>query len=455
MQNNLKNWKLEIIATFMLAWPIILSNLSNMLIGVTDVLLLGRLGKDELAASAIGVGFVITPLVFGIGIIQASSAIIAQELGARAHSVRMVRRTVRASFWIAFLYSLPVMILLWFSGDLARMAGLNEKLSHDIGVFVRGLEFKLFPALIIIALRNFVVALHRPKWSMIISIFGVFANAFINSGLILGYWGFPKLGLMGAGIGSAIEAFISLFLFVLVILYDKKFRRYHLFGRFWRWDFTQLKQLFRLGLPIGMQIGFEVSVFSAAVFLMGYINTQSAAAHSIAIQIASLTFMVPMGIAQAATVRVGNAAGRKDNIAIGRAGWAAFYMGTGFMALMALLIYFFPRPLVLLFIANDLPDAEAVILIAIGFLKIAAIFQIADGAQVVGAGMLRGLHDNKWPMIFAFIGYWGIGIGLGAYLAFFAGFAGQGIWIGLAAGLGIVAILMVTRFANREKFALC
>ncbi len=445
----------ESLATLVLAWPIILSNLSQMLVNATDVFLLGRLSEDAMAASAIGVGLVITPLVFGIGLIQSSSPIIAKELGARAHSVRDVRRTVRASLWIAVIYSIPVMALLWFSGDLARFAGLDLKLANNIGIFVRGLLFEILPVLLIVALRNFVVALHRPIWSMIIGFFNVGFNAFINSGLILGYWGFPKLGLLGAGIGSSITAFVSLLLFVIVIMNDRKFRRYHIFGHFWHFDLHRLRELWRLGLPIGMQIGFEVSVFSLAVFIMGYISEISTAAHSIAIQIASVTFMVPMGIAQAATIRVGNAFGRKDSAGIGNAGWAAFILGVTFMSIMALIMFLYPAELAKIFIDEKIENSALVIATAIGFIKIAALFQIADGAQVVGAGMLRGLQDTKMPMVFAAIGYWGIGLGFGVFLAFYKKMGGNGIWLGLAIGLGSVAIMMIHRWSKRETLGLC
>lgn len=443
----------EILATLILAWPIILSNISQMLVNATDVFLLGRVGKDAMAASAIGVGLVITPLVFGIGLIQASSPIIAKELGARAHAVREVRRTVRASMWVAFFYSIPIMIILWFSGNFARLAGLDAKLSNNIGIFVRGLLFEILPVLLIVALRNFVVALHRPIWSMIIGFFNVGFNAFINSGLILGYWGLPKLGLLGAGIGSALTALVSLFLFIIVIKTDRRFKRYHIFGHFWHFDIERIKSLWNLGLPIGLQIGFEVSVFSLAVFLMGYISEIAAAAHSIAIQIASVTFMVPMGIAQAATVRVGNAFGRANTKEIGAAGWSAFIIGVGFMSLMAIIMFLFPKQLAGIFIDEGVESSAAVILTSVGFIKIAAIFQIADGAQVVGAGMLRGLHDTKWPMVFAAIGYWGIGIGAGIYLGFVLKMGGNGIWWGLAIGLGAVAIMMIWRWVQRNKWA--
>lgn len=454
MQLNLKSWKNEILATLLLAWPIILSNLSQTIIHATDIYYLGKIGADALAASALGIGIVIAPLVFGIGLISASSPMIAKEHGKKAHEVREIRRIVSASMWAAVSISIPMMIALWFTGDFMRMAGQPEKLCNDTEIFVRALEFQILPALLLLCLRNFVTALHRPIYGLIISIMSIFVNAILNYGLVFGHFGLPKLGLLGSGIGSALTNLIAFLGMALIVIFERRFRRYFIFGRFWRADWAKFRAIWRLGFPISLQLGFEASVFSAAVFLMGYIGTQSVAAHAIALQIASMTFMVPLGIAQAATVRVGNALGRKDSFAIGHAGWSSFIISIGFMSFTAIIMWLFPRQLAQIFIENNVSN-EAVILLAIGFIKIAAIFQIADGAQVVGAGMLRGLHDTQVPMMFALFGYWGIGIGIGALLAFKFGFAGNGIWAGLAIGLAIVGVLMINRWSMREKIGLC
>jgi MATE family multidrug resistance protein len=188
--------------------------------------------------------------------------------------------------------------------------------------------------------------------------------------------------------------------------------------------------------------------------LMGLIDTASVAAHAIALQVASVTFMVPMGLAQAATVRVGIGYGRRDPSLIRRAGWTSFVMGTGFMAAMAVLMWLSPELLIALFIDRDAAVNAEVVRLAVSFLAIAALFQIVDGAQVVGAGMLRGLHDTSVPMLFAAFGYWVVGIGVGAWLAFSQGWNGVGIWVGLASGLGIVAILMLVRWSLRARLGL-
>jgi len=196
-----------------------------------------------------------------------------------------------------------------------------------------------------------------------------------------------------------------------------------------------------------------MGVFALAAFFMGWIGAPAVAAHAVALQIAALTFMVPLGLGQAATVRVGLALGRGDKSGITRAGWTAWVMGVAFMGSMAFAMWSIPRPLVTLFL-TDIPANAVTISLAVSFLKVAAAFQLVDGAQVIGAGMLRGLHDTRWPLMFALVGYWGIGLGIGAWLAFGADWKGIGIWIGLASGLAAVAALMLLRWLMRERIGL-
>jgi len=238
-----------------------------------------------------------------------------------------------------------------------------------------------------------------------------------------------------------------------VVLTDRQFRRFHLFGRFWRPDWPRFRQVFKLGGPIGLTMGFEGGVFSAAAYLMGLFGAPSVAAHQIALQIAATTFMVPLALGQAATVRVGLAYGRRDSNAVTLAGWTAFVLSISFMTVTAALMFSFPRELISLFL-TDTPANDNVISLGVSFLLIAALFQIADGAQVVGAGMLRGLHDTRVPMIFALFGYWAIGLGVGVALAFALQWRGVGIWVGLASGLAVVAVLMLWRWSRRDRLGL-
>jgi MATE family multidrug resistance protein len=233
-----------------------------------------------------------------------------------------------------------------------------------------------------------------------------------------------------------------------------RFRRYRLFGRFWRADWERFRQIWRLGLPVAVTLALEITIFNAAVFLMGLIDTASIAAHAIAIQIAAFTFMVPMGLGQAVTVRVGLAFGRRDPRGVAIAGWTSFGLGVGFMSLMALVILAIPGPLVSLFLDTADPANARVIDLALSFLLVAAFFQIFDGAQAVGAGMLRGLHDTRVPMVYAAFGYWVFGLATGVGLGFGLGWQGIGLWVGLAAGLAMVSVLMLARWMRREKLGL-
>ncbi len=447
-------WRDELRATLSLAWPLILTNITMVLINATDVFLLAKLGPDELGASAMGSGIVIAMMLFGIGLVTASSPMIASELGRKPHSVRDVRRTFRQTLWAATAITIPIMVLLWFSEDILRAAGQPERLAANTGLFIRALQWEIWPALGVVALRSFMSALEQPRWTLVAGVAAVFVNLAINYTLIFGKFGFPALGLWGAGIGSAVTSMFQFIFLGIVVTRHPRFRRYHLFGRWWRADWPRFRTLWTLGFPISLALGFEAMVFAAAVFLMGYISTAAVAAHAIAIQIASMSFMVPMGIAQAATVRVGIGYGKKDAAAIHRSGWTAFVLGVGFMTAMAGVIWIMPHILIGIFLDPALPGNAAVTDLAVTFLGVAAVFQIADGAQVVGAGMLRGLHDTTWPMIYALFGYWVIGIGVGAGLAFWAGWSGFGVWVGLASGLAVVSVLMLWRWLRRDALGL-
>ncbi len=447
-------WHDEAGATARLAGPLILTNVAQSAINATDVVLLGWLGARELAASSIGLNLFLIFLIFGMGLVMAASPIMAKELGARKHSVREVRRTVRQSMWAAITIALPTWIILWHAEPILILLGQEPDLSARAAVFVRPLMFGLLPALLYLVLRAFVAALEQPAWALWISIAGVLTNGLVNYGLIFGHFGLPRLGLFGAGLGSALTQTAMFLGMAAVVMLHPRFRRYRLFGRFWRADWSRYAQVWRVGLPIALTLSLEVTLFIAAVFLMGLIGVESVAAHAIASQIASLTFMVPLGLSQAVTVRVGLAFGRGDPVGITRAGWTAFAMGVAFMAAMAVVMLAIPEQLVSLFLDESLAVNRPVIPLAVSFLYLAALFQVFDGAQSVGAGMLRGLQDTTVPMMFAGFGYWIVGMGLAVWLGFGLKMDGYGIWIGLAAGLAVVSVLMIWRWVRRDRLEL-
>ena len=447
------SWRAELAATLTLAWPLILSNLTMAAIQATDVVLMGWLGARPLAAAALGLNLTFAFSLICLGLVTASSPMMATAIGAKIQMVHDVRRTFRQSIWMIGTVTVPVWWVLWNSEPVIRGLGQEPALARDAQLFLHGYMWSMLPFLLFQAMRNFVAALERPGWVLAISLGAIPLNGLLSYGLIFGEFGLPEWGIFGGGLGSSIVWVVQVLLLGIVILTDRQFRRFHLFGRLWKPDWPRYRKLWRLGFPIGLAMGFEGGVFSAAAYLMGLIDAESVAAHAVALQIAALAFMVPWGLSQAATVRVGRHLGSGDRAGIARAGWTAWGLGVGFMAMMALMIWSIPRELITIFL-DDTPENARVIALGVSFLAIAAIFQVVDGAQVVGAGMLRGLHDTRVPMIFTFIGYWGIGIGIGAWLAFRQGWQGQGIWTGLAVGLAIVAVLMIWRWTRRETLGL-
>jgi MATE family multidrug resistance protein len=447
-------WREELRATVALAWPLVLTNLTQSLIQSTDVVLLGWAGATTLASATIGINLYYAFLIFGIGLVIAAAPMMAKELGARRHSVRDVRRTVRQAMWSAVAICVPVWLILWHTKAILLALGQDPVLATGAQTFVRALMWAMLPVLWYLVLRSFVSALEMPVWSLLVGATGVIFNALLNYSLIFGKFGFPALGLRGAGIGSTCANSFMFLAMAVVVSVHPRFRRYYLFGRFWRPDWQRFREVWALGLPIAVTLALEITVFNAAVFLMGLIGAMAVAAHAVALQIAAFTFMVPLGLSQAVTVRVGLAFGRGDRDGIARAGWTAFALGVSFMALMALVMLAIPHRLVTLFLDPADPANARVIPLAVSFLFLAALFQIFDGAQSVGAGMLRGLQDTRVPMLFAAFGYWGVGLATSVGLAFGLGWQGVGIWTGLATGLAVVAALMLSRWMRRDRLGL-
>ena len=446
-------WRDELRSTLALAWPLILANLTQQLIQATDVLLLGRLGATPLAAATLALNLTWTFSIFLLGLITASSPMMATALGQRFNAVRDVRRTFRAGLWLLVIVMPPYSLLMWNAGGLMMTLGISAELAAQGQTFLRAYMWIVAPWLLFQLLRNFVAAVERPRIVLWLSIGGIFLNALVSWALIFGHFGLPALGLVGSGLGSTITWLIMCAALIAVISTDRRFRRFHLFGHWWRFDRQRTVAMLKLGWPIGATMGLEIGVFALAAYFMGWIGAPAVAAHAVALQLAALTFMVPLGLGQAATVRVGLALGRKDEAGVARAGWTAWVLGLLFMATMALVMWGIPRQLITLFL-EDAPANAVVIALAVSFLRVAAAFQLVDGAQVIGAGMLRGLHDTRWPLLFALVGYWVVGLGIGSWLAFAADWKGVGIWVGLASGLAVVAGLMLARWLLRDRLGL-
>jgi multidrug resistance protein, MATE family len=446
-------WREELRRTFALAWPLILANLTQQTIQATDVLLMGRLGATQLAAATLALNLTFTFNIFLLGLITASAPMMATALGQRFNAVRDVRRTFRAGLWLIAIAIAPYWLILWHVGHFMRAFGQAPELAEQGQTFLRAYMWCTAPWLLFQLLRSFVSALERPRVVLWLSIGGIAVNAMLSWSLIFGHFGLPALGLTGGGLGSTLTWLMMCGALVAIVMRERPFRRFHVFGHVWRFDRQRTRSMAALGWPIAVTMALEMGVFALAAYFMGWIGAPAVAAHAVALQIAALTFMVPLGLGQAVTVRVGLAVGRRDEAGITRAGWTAWVLGVSFMATMALGMWSLPRQLVTLFL-TDVPANALAIGLAVSFLKVAAAFQLVDGAQVIGAGMLRGLHDTRWPLIFALFGYWGVGLGIGSWLAFGADWKGVGIWVGLAAGLAAVAALMLARWLLRDRIGL-
>ncbi|MGH6760652.1 MAG: MATE family efflux transporter [Phyllobacterium sp.] len=450
-RSEANRWLTEIGASLKLGWPLIFTNLSQAALTATDVILIGRLGPDILASAVLSTSFYHSSMIFCMGLVSAVMPMIAMTLGRHRHSVRDVRRTVRQGLWTAIMICVPVWFMLWHAESIFLFMGQEPHIAARSAEFMHFLQWALLPYLGYIVLRSFLAAMEKPLWTLLIAAFAILFNAFAAWSLIFGHFGLPALGLKGAGIATTLSSTMMFLGLALVIVTHKKFRRYHLFGRFWRSDWPRLLDLWRLGLPMALTFTFETTIFYAAVLMMGIIGPTALAAHAIAMQIASLSFMVPLGFGQVATVRVGRAYGAGNREAVAYAGWSAYALGVGFMAVMGALMILIPKVFIGAFIDISLPENAAVVEMCVSFLIFAALFQTVDGAQAVGAGMLRGLRDTRIPMFLALLGYWGVGLPLGALLAFKFQMDGIGVWIGLAAGLAIVAVLMTHRWWRRDR----
>ncbi|MBP6364091.1 MAG: MATE family efflux transporter [Novosphingobium sp.] len=447
-------WRTEFGATLRLAVPLAATNLLQMLIHAVDVIFIARLGDEPLAASSLGIA------VFGLtmwamtGLTGACAPLIAAELGRRGPAVREVRRTVRMGLWVSVGFGLLGMGI-GFSGEAILLAsGQDAQISALSGQFLAILSWAMIPMVLASVFRIFVAALGKPAYATGITLLALGTNIFGNWVLVFGNLGMPALGLEGSAISSLITSLAMIAAYVAVIGQDRLLRRYHIFGRWWRPEWQRLRQIMVIGTPIALTVLAEAGLFSGAALLMGRIGSVELAAHTLALNLAALTFQIPFGIAQAATIRVGYHFGAQDRAAAGRAGWAALLVSVLFMGVMAAGMMAAPRFILSLYVDPAAPQNAAMVAFAVQYLVIAAAFQLFDGAQAVAAGALRGLQDTRMPLLIALFGYWMIGFVVAIWLGFYTPLEGTGVWIGLAVGLVVVAALLSWRWHRREALGL-
>ena len=437
-------WMVEARELLRLAVPLAATQIAQMLILATDTAMLGHFSKDALAAAALGNTIFFLAWLMGCGLPMAVSPVIAHIQG-ESGSERDVRAAVRMGLWSVALSMPFFMAMLFFTRDLLLLVGEDPKLAAGAATYMSSLAWALPFALAFQVLRSFSTALSRAVPPLIVMALAVLFNALGDYALIFGHFGLPRLGLFGAGLSSACSNLFTLAAMLAFCLWAPGLRQYHILHRLLQPHWRTLAELLRLGVPMGITMVFEVALFNGATLAMGAFGTASIAAHQIAITIPSLTFMVPLGIGLAATVRVGMAAGAGDPLGARRAGLTAIAIAMGFMCTTAIALLVFPRAIASLWLP-DTPENAPVLALAVTFLHVAAAFQLMDGVQVTAAMSLRGLKDARWPMGLAGASYWLAGAPMCALLGFGLGLKGLGIWLGLAFGLLVAALSLSTRF---------
>jgi MATE family multidrug resistance protein len=437
-------WKSHFVETLALGLPLIGAQLAQNAIHVTDIVIIGRIGTNELAAMVLAAQFYFTIFIFGSGFAAAVVPLAAQAF-ARG-DIQQVRRAVRMGLWVIIAFSAITMPLIYMGEQVLLALGQDPHVSELAASYVHIAGWSMFPALGFMVLRSFLSAVGRAGFVLYVTLIILVVNAAFAYALVLGHFGMPALGLRGAAMVALGVNILSLVLTVWYIHTKADLQRFEIFVRFWRPDWHVLKEVFNLGLPISFTILAEVSLFTVASLLMGWIGTAELAAHGIALQCASLAFMIPLGLAQAATVRVGVAAGAGDREALIRASWVVVIISAGISVIGGLAFSLFPSFFAGLFLDRTKEDAAVVLGFATTFVVVAGVFQLVDGLQAIAAGLLRGIKDTSIPMLLALVSYWGIGFVLAYVLAFPLGWGGIGIWVGFVFGLIAASFLLLGRF---------
>ncbi len=437
-------WRGEVTETVRLALPMALTQLGQVAMMTTDLALLGRLGDQVMAAVALAHTVLFAAFVIGMGVVSAVAPLAAQAFGAR--EPRMVRRALRVGLWAATMLGLPLSAAQLYGEEILLALGQKPDSAKLAADYLRSLAWCLVPAWWFIAIRGFMGAVNRPEPGLWITVAAIPANFVLAYALIYGAFGLPRLELFGAGLATTLVNIGMCAAGIWVAYACQPFKKYRILGRFWRSDWPLFGKLFWVGTPISVAFMLEYGVFAAAALLMGWIGTAELAAHQIALQVASILFMVPYGISLAATVRVGHAVGRRDPESAQRAGLAAVALAAGFMAAMTAIVLLARDVIPHLFLGPSVSDAKAAATLAALLLVVGASFFVADGVQTVAAGALRGLNDTRIPMLFAAICFWVFGFAACYALGFALGLGAVGVWIGLSIGVILYALLLLWRF---------
>ncbi|TMV91428.1 MATE family efflux transporter [Thioclava sp. BHET1] len=431
-------------AICVLGLPLIGSNLAQMLLNVTDTVMVGWYGVEALAALVLGSSYFFSLFMLGNGVALAVMGRVSASLGAGDEV--QARRDTRMGIWVSVLYGVAVLPLTWHSATVLGWLGQTPEIAALAQEYLRVLGFALAPALSMMVLRSYLSAHERTQVLLWITLGAVVLNAAINWVLIFGHLGAPEMGVRGAAIASLSVTCLSLVAQAIYAARAPGLRHIALFSRFWRPDWETLWSVVRMGVPVGLTSVAEGSMFQASALMMGWVGTIELAAHGIALEITTVVFMIHVGLSNVATVRAGRAHGARDprRLRDGALVVVSLSLGVGLLAMAG--FFAFGAPLSKLFLDADNPATPQIVVFAARFLMVAALFQLFDLMQVMALGLLRGVQDTRVPMWMAVLSYWLIGIPMSYVLAFPLGFGGVGLWFGLVIGLACAGALMMTRF---------
>ncbi len=430
--------------TLVLGLPLVGSLLAQILIGLTDTLMLGRYSVEALAAGALA-----TTVFHAVFILAAGFAIGAMGAAAEAagrEDERTVRRTARMGLWLSLGAGLAAMPVLWFSEAILLFAAQVPRTAADTQDYMRIALFGLVPALLTMTLRSHLSALERTRIVLTATVIAAVLNFGLNWLLIFGNAGAPELGLRGAAIASVLSHTATVVVLAVYATRGPDMARWELFRNLHVMDREILVRLFHLGWPIGLTLVSESALFTGTALMMGAIGSVPLAAHGIVIQVSAATFMLHLGLSQAATVRIGRFAGQGNAADLRRAAWAAMALSGVAVALSVVVFLGAGGAIVGAFLGAGEAQAGAILTLGVTLMGVAALFQLVDAAQVMALGFLRGLQDTRWPMVLAAISYWGVGIPASLLLGFMLGMGPVGVWLGLVVGLAVASGLLMGRF---------
>ncbi len=441
---QLQKYKPHARQSWSLAYPVMLSQLSHVMVGVTDSIMVGHVGATSLAAASLANVIFNLLMLFGIGVSYAITPLVASAAG--TNNPDKISHVLRHGLMIALVNSLVLISLVLSCKNILYHIDQPMEVVELAVPYLSIIAFSLLPLLVFQTFRQFAEGLSNTRIAMIIMLMSVFINIGLNYILIYGHAGFPAMGLIGAGWGSLVARLLMMGAIIAYIYFAKQFRIYRAGFYFVAYSKKLFSQLLHLGIPAGMQFIFEVAAFDFSAIMMGWLGTNTLAAHQIAINLATISYMTTSGLASATTIRVSTELGKRNFTKMREVAITLLLMAMVFMTLWGIAFFAGRHFLPTLYV-----DDPAVINIAIPLIVIAGFFQLSDGAQVVCAGALRGLQDVKVPSLLIFVAYWIIGLPLGYWLAFKAGYGGVGIWWGLLIGLTLTAIAMLIRFDKLTK----